>query len=119
MGAKIIEKHFKLNDIVNSPDKAFSLNKKQFTKMVNKIRDAEKAIGGTGFELTKRQVEARKYCRSLYVVREIKRRFNHRKNIKSVRPGYGLEPKYYNKVLGMAAKKNLCVGDRLTFDVLV
>ena len=61
----------------------------------------------------------RRFMRSLYVYRDIKRGdiISH-ENIKSIRPGYGLHPKYLNDVLGKKTTKDMKVGDRLSFDII-
>lgn len=114
MGAKIIEKHFILDRSIGGPDSSFSMNEREFTDMVNSIREAEKSIGVVNYDLTEKQSKGRDFARSLYVVNEIKKgeKFTEL-NIKSIRPGFGLHPKYLNKILGTISKCDLNKGDRL------
>ena len=115
LGAKIIEKHFILDRSIGGPDASFSLDEKEFTQMVQEVRDAEKAIGKVSYELTKKQQAGKIFSRSLYVVEDIKKgeQFSE-ENIRSIRPGFGLHPKYYNDFIGRTASKDFEKGDRLT-----
>ena len=113
-GAKIIEKHFILDRTIGGPDASFSMNEQEFKSMVTAVRETEKAIGVINYTLTKKQLKGKDFSRSLYVVENIKNGdLITEKNIRSIRPGFGLHPKYYNKVLGKKVKRNLEKGDRL------
>ena len=114
MGAKVIEKHFILDRSIGGADAAFSMNEKEFTDMVTEVRKAEKALGIHSYELTSKQKSGRRFSRSLYVSEDIKSgELLSSKNIKSIRPGFGLHPKFYNDILGKKANKNLKKGTRL------
>ena len=114
LGAKIIEKHFIIDKSIGGPDASFSLDEKEFTRMVQEIRDAEKAIGNVTYKLTEKQKAGKSFSRSLYAVKEIKIGEEFKpENIRSIRPGYGLHPKYLNNLLGTIAKRNIKKGDRL------
>lgn len=115
LGAKIIEKHFILDRSIGGPDASFSMNESEFTQMVKSIREAEKAIGVVDYNLTEKQRKGRDFSRSLYVVKDIKigESFTE-KNIRSIRPGFGLHPKYLSKILGKKSNKNLTFGQRLS-----
>ncbi|UPT70020.1 MAG: pseudaminic acid synthase [Flavobacterium sp. JAD_PAG50586_2] len=116
-GAKIIEKHFILDHSIGGPDASFSMDEAEFTQMVKAVREAEQAIGVVDYTLTEKQLHGKGYCRSLYVADEIKAgEVFTKENIKSVRPGLGLHPKYYNEVLGKTATQDLEKGDRLSLD---
>lgn len=116
-GAKIIEKHFILDRSIGGPDSTFSMNEEEFTAMVQAVREAESAIGIVDYTLTAKQVKGKEFSRSLYVVDTIEHgELLTEKNIRSVRPGFGLHPKYYSSVLGKKVKKKLLHGDRLTLD---
>jgi pseudaminic acid synthase len=118
-GAKIIEKHFILDRSIGGPDASFSMNEEEFTQMVKAVREAEKAIGVVDYQLTDKQLKGRDFSRSLYVVKDIKAgEIITEVNIRSIRPGFGLHPKYYSKVMAMKVKKDLKKGDRLSFDVI-
>ncbi len=107
-GAKIIEKHFILDRSIGGPDASFSMNEKEFTDMVVAVREAEKAIGVVDYTLTEKQAKGKDFSRSLYIAEDIKSGevFTH-KNLRSVRPGFGLHPKYLNELLGKKTKLNL------------
>ena len=114
LGAKIIEKHFILNRKIGGPDAEFSMEEKEFSTMVRAIREAEKAVGIINYDLTPKQKKGRDFSRSLYVSNDIKiGEVFTANNIRSVRPGFGLHPKYYSQLLGTIAKKDFKKGDRL------
>ena len=102
---------------IGGPDASFSMNEEEFTAMVKAVRQAESAIGFVDYTLTEKQVKGKEFCRSIYVVDTIEEgQLLTGKNIRSIRPGFGLHPKYYNSVLGKKTKKKLTYGDRLSLD---
>ncbi len=114
MGAKVIEKHFIIDKSIGGPDASFSLDEKEFAEMVKSVRKAEKAMGKVEYSLTEAKIKSRAFSRSLYVVKDIKKgEVITKENVRSVRPGYGLHPKYYNKVIGKIANRTLKFGMRL------
>lgn len=118
-GAKIIEKHFILDRAIGGPDASFSMNEQEFTDMVKAVREAEKAIGVVDYTLTEKQKQGRDYCRSLYVVEDLKAgEIITTKNVRSVRPGYGLHPKHYHEILGKQVKVNLGKGDAFKLEFI-
>lgn len=119
LGAKVIEKHFILNRSVGGPDASFSSDEIEFTKMVKAVREAEMAIGKVDYTLTENMLKSREYCRSLYVIADIKAgEIITDKNVKSIRPGYGIHPKYYKDILGKKVKRDFEKGDRLMAEYL-
>lgn len=113
-GAKIIEKHFILDRSIGGPDASFSMNEQEFTEMVKAVREAEKAIGRVSYELTEKQKKGRDFCRSLYVVKDIKKgEVITEENVRSIRPGFGMHPKELNKIIGYQVLRDLNFGDRL------
>ena len=113
-GAKIIEKHFILDRSIGGADASFSMNEAEFADMVTAVREAESAIGIVNYGLTKKQKKGRDFSRSLYVVEDIKTgELLTEKNVRSIRPGFGLHPRYYNEVLGKKAIKDMEKGDPL------
>ena len=111
LGAKVIEKHFIIDKSIGGPDSSFSLDEKEFGAMVKAVREAESAIGKTDYKLTEKQIKAREFRRSLYVTKDIKAGdILTRENIRSIRPGYGLHPKYLEAILGKTAKKDFLKG---------
>ena len=114
LGAKVIEKHFILDKKIGGADSAFSLDKKEFEEMIKAVRDSEKLIGRVDYSLNEKREKQRRFARSLYVSKDIKEgEVFSEDNIKSVRPFYGLHPKYLKDVLGKKAKKDYKFADRL------
>jgi pseudaminic acid synthase len=112
-GAKIIEKHFIIDRSIGGPDSSFSMNENEFAEMVKSVRLAESAIGKVDYSLSNKQIISRAHCRSLYVVQDINEGdLITEDNVKSIRPGFGLHPKYYSEILGKRAKFNLQRGSR-------
>lgn len=114
LGAKIIEKHFIIDRSIGGADCKFSLDKKEFSDMIQAVRDTEKLLGKVEYSLNEKRKKQRRFARSLYISKDIKKGevFN-KENIKSVRPFYGLHPKYLKDVLGKVAKKDYKFGDRV------
>ncbi len=119
LGASVIEKHIKLEDGEETVDSFFSLTISEFQTMIAEIRRAEAAVGEVNYDLTPEAAKNKNGRRSLYVSTTIKKgeTFNDT-NIKSVRPGFGLAPKHKRSVLGRKAKKDLVIGERLSWDVI-
>lgn len=116
-GAKIIEKHFILDRSIGGPDSSFSMNEMEFSAMVKSVREAEAAMGKVDYSLTEKMVESRRFSRSLYVVEDIPPgEVLTEANIRSIRPGYGLHPRYYNQIIGKTARTALKRGSRLSLD---
>ncbi|MFH0804173.1 MAG: pseudaminic acid synthase [Candidatus Zambryskibacteria bacterium] len=120
LGAKVIEKHLTLKRSDGGPDAAFSLEPDEFKKMVEAIRVVEKAVGKPFYGSKKGVGENIMGRKSLFVVKDVKagEKFT-RENLKSIRPGYGLEPKYYRKVLGKLAAKNISRGTPLKLNMII
>ncbi|UAM97200.1 pseudaminic acid synthase [Polaribacter litorisediminis] len=119
LGAKIIEKHFILDRSIGGPDASFSMNEEEFTAMVKAVREAESAIGVVDYTLTAKQRHGRDFCRSLYVVEDIKvGEIITEKNMRSIRPGFGMHPKYYQEILGKKVQVDIERGTPLSFNML-
>lgn len=118
LGAKVVEKHFILNKEVESADAEFSMLPQEFKEMVESIRKIEKSLGIVSYELTERVKKNKQFARSLYIVDNVKEGEElTSNNIRSIRPGFGLHPKYYNKILGKKFSKNFEKGTALTFEM--
>lgn len=119
LGAKVVEKHIILSRTDGGVDSEFSLEPDEFKVMVYGIRNVEKALGQEEYILSKRAEESREFARSLFISEDIKKGevFNE-KNIKSVRPSYGLHPRYYNYILGKNSKKDLKKGTPLKLEYI-
>jgi pseudaminic acid synthase len=101
LGARLIEKHFILDKSIGGPDACFSLEPIEFKQMVNAVRDAEKALGKVDYSMNEKKKSSRLLGRSLFVVKDIRagEKFTE-ENVRSIRPGYGLHPKYYKDIIG-------------------
>jgi pseudaminic acid synthase len=101
LGATVIEKHFILDRSQGGPDSSFSVEPPEFKGMVKSIREVEKALGKISYELTENAAGSKIFARSLFVVEDVKAgEIVTDKNVRSIRPGYGMHPKYYREVLG-------------------
>ena len=119
LGAKIIEKHFILNRKLGGPDAAFSMEPAEFKKMVDSIREAEKALGKVEYKLSAKTKKSRIFSRSLFAVSDIKKdELFTEENTRSIRPHYGLEPKYLPKVLGKKAGRNILKGTPISWKLI-
>ena len=111
MGATVIEKHFTLDRALGGADSGFSLNKEEFAAMVQAVRDTEAVLGKPDYTVNEQN---RKFARSLYVCRNIKAGETiTAENVRSVRPSNGLHPKYYERILGKKAVRDLPFGTAL------
>lgn len=119
LGARVIEKHFILDKKLKSHDSAFSLDQLEFKELVKSVRDVEAALGKVSYGLSDKIKRNRQLCRSLFIVEDIKKgEFLTNKNIRSIRPGYGLPPKYLKDIIGKKAKKNSRKGTPLSWSLI-
>jgi pseudaminic acid synthase len=119
LGAEIIEKHFILDRNLGGPDAAFSLEPAEFKLMIEAVREVEKALGDVHYQLTEKTRKSREFSRSLFVVKDIKKgEIYTNENIKSIRPGFGLHPKYLNEILGKKVRKNIKKGTPVSWDLV-
>lgn len=118
-GAKIIEKHFILDRSMGGVDASFSMNEEEFTAMVKAVREAESAIGIVDYKLTEKQKKGRDFCRSLYIVEDVKEGdVLTENNVRSIRPGFGMHPKYFKNILGKKVNQNIEKGTALKHEQL-
>lgn len=120
LGACIIEKHFCLSRKETGPDTSFSMEPHEFKQMVKDIHTAHKALGRVCFELSDKEKESIIFRRSLFAVKDIraKEAFSP-DNIRSIRPGYGLHPRYLDQILGKQAQRAIPRGTPLSWDILL
>ena len=119
LGCSVVEKHFILDRSIGGPDASFSMNEEEFADMVKAIREAEKAIGQVNYALTEKQKIGKVFSRSLYVVRDVKAGdLITEDNVRSVRPGYGMHPKFLNQILGRVYLRNASLGERMEWDII-
>jgi pseudaminic acid synthase len=119
LGASVIEKHLIIKRSDGGPDAAFSLEPQELKDMVVAIREVERAIGRPNYKVTKSETENIVFRKSLFAVKDIKRGEKiTRSNVRSIRPGYGLAPKYYRQVLGSVAKIDIVRGTPLSKSII-
>ena len=119
LGAEMIEKHFILDRTIGGPDAAFSMTVDEFKSMVTSIRNVEKAIGDVVYPTDPSTIKGRQFSRSLYVAEDIKAGdIITEKNVRSVRPGYGLHPKYLQEILGKKVNRDLQKGERFVMEMI-
>lgn len=112
IGACAIEKHFTLNRSDKGPDSEFSIEPKELINLVQETQIAWEALGIKSFKRPNAEKNSFSFRRSLYFVSDLKvgDKINA-KDIRRIRPGYGLPPKYLNKIVGMILKKDVQRGD--------
>lgn len=119
LGTSIIEKHFILDRKLGGPDAAFSLEPAEFKAMVKAVREVEKAMGSVSYELTQKMKKNREFSRSLFVVKDMKAgEVFTEENVRSIRPGFGLQPKYIQDVLGRRAAHYIQRGTPLSWEMV-
>ena len=115
LGARVIEKHFTPDENIETPDGAFSLSPSQLKEMVQSVRNVEKMLGGIKYD-----EKPKKYARSLYASRDIKKGEKFTKeNVKSIRPGDGLHPKYFDELMNTTATTDIKAGTPLSKDDII
>jgi pseudaminic acid synthase len=118
LGACVIEKHVTLDRNGGGADDSFSIEPLELTQLCRDAKTAWSALGKINYERTPAELGNIKFRRSLYVVKDIvKGDILTVDNIRSIRPGFGLEPKYYEQVLGCRANQNISTGTALSFDL--
>ena len=120
LGTTMVEKHFILDRSIGGPDSAFSMNKEEFAQMIKDIRAAESALGEVDFSLSEaKKLKRESVGRSLYVSECIKAGEKlTRENVRCIRPGYSLHPRYLNQILGKTTERDLGPGDRIEMEFL-
>jgi pseudaminic acid synthase len=120
LGASVVEKHFTLSREIETPDSFFSIEPQELKELVENVRIAEKALGEVHYGLTKGEKECKVARRSLFAVKDIKKgEVLSQKNVRSIRPAYGLKPKYTTAVLGKKAKQNIKKGTPLSWGLIL
>ena len=120
LGATVIEKHVTLRRADGGPDAAFSLEPDELAGMVRDCRIAAQALGVAGFQRKPSEEQNAIFRRSLYVVADIAEgEVVTSDHVRSIRPGYGLEPKHLDRVIGARAAQNLKRGTALNWDMII
>jgi len=119
LGARVIEKHFCLSRAEGGVDSAFSLEPSEFKTLVEECNRAFLGLGKVHYGILEEEKKSLTYKRSIYVVKDIKAGETlTTENIRIIRPGLGLQPKYFDMVLGKTAKQDLKRGTALSFEML-
>ena len=117
LGASVVEKHIILDRSMGGPDSAFSMQPEEFASMVKAIREVEEVLGEVSYPTDPSMISGRQFSRSLYIAEDIKTGdVLTEKNLRSVRPGYGLAPKYLDECLGKKVNRDLEKGDRMSLE---
>lgn len=119
LGAKVIEKHFCISRKIKNPDCTFSMEPAEFRQMVDDIRQAEKAIGKIFYGVTQQEKSNVVFKRSIFAVKDIKKGEKiTAENVRVIRPGYGMAPKYYEEILGQSALRDIRRGEPLRLEMI-
>lgn len=114
LGAQIIEKHFCLSRDFGGPDSSFSMEPKEFKQMVEDVQMAAKAVGNVAYQVSEEEKSNYAVRKSIFVSKDVKAgEILTPENIRVIRPGYGLSPKFYEEVLGRKAIRDLSFGEPL------
>lgn len=119
LGACLIEKHFTLDKSDKGPDSEFSLEPAELKRLVEETSAAHQAIGIAGYERKPIEQSSMKFRRSLYFVDDIpKGSLISPDNLRRIRPGYGISPKYYDEIIGRKVKQNICRGTAVRWELI-
>ena len=119
LGASVIEKHFTLRRADGGVDSAFSLEPEEMRALVTETERAWQALGQVNYGVTQNEKESLVFRRSLYIVKDLEAGAELTSdNLRAIRPGLGLPPKYYNVLLGMKVAKNVKRGTPASWELL-
>jgi len=119
LGAKIIEKHFIFDRKLGGPDASFSMEPEEFKQMVTSIRNVEKALGSVNYQLSLKVEKSKIFARSLFITKDVKAgEIITEENVRSIRPGNGLHPRYYKEILGKRFRKDLEKGTPISWELI-
>ena len=119
LGASIIEKHFCISREIDNPDASFSMTPEEYRALVDEVRAAQKAIDVPTYGVTPKEESSVVFRRSIFCVKDIAAgEALTEENIRVIRPGYGLKPKYYKDILGLCTDRPLERGTPVSLDVL-
>ena len=119
LGARVIEKHFTLNREDGGVDSAFSIEPDELKALVVESERAWESLGEVKYDILKEEHASLRFKRSIYIVKDIKvGEVFTSENVRVIRPGEGMQPKYFEKILGRKAKADLKRGTPLTWELL-
>jgi pseudaminic acid synthase len=119
LGACLIEKHVTMSRNDKGVDSEFSLEPHELKTLCSDTNDAWKSLGVAGYDRKSVEENSIKFRRSLYAVKDIQigEKFTE-KNIKRIRPGFGLSPKYFDKVIGRRASVSIKKGEPIIWSLV-
>lgn len=118
-GASVIEKHFCISKEVDNPDVSFSMTPEEFAEMVKNVRMVEASLGKVTYGVSEQEKTSYSSRKSIFVVQDIKKgEILTKENIRVIRPGYGMKPKYYEEILGQHAVCDIERGTPLSEDMM-
>jgi pseudaminic acid synthase len=119
LGATVIEKHFTLSRKDGGVDSAFSMEPEEMKSLVIESERAWQALGKVSYGPTNKEKASLKYRRSLYISKDMKAGdILSKGNLRAIRPGFGLAPKYYDILLGKKVNQDVRIGTPVTWDLL-
>lgn len=119
LGARVIEKHFTLDRSEGGVDASFSMEPSEFKTLVQETERAFEGLGKVHYGILPDELKSKTFKRSIYIVQDIQKgEILTEENIRIIRPGLGLEPKYFNIVLGKTLNQSVQRGTALTFELL-
>ncbi|MBF0298304.1 MAG: pseudaminic acid synthase [Oligoflexia bacterium] len=119
LGSTIIEKHFTLCRADGGVDAAFSLEPNEMKQLVKEAKMAWQSLGNVFYGITESEIKSKVFRRSIYVAEDIMEgELITSKNVRCVRPGYGLQPKYYDLIQGKKVNRKLDRGMPMKLEYL-
>lgn len=119
LGAEVIEKHFTLSRAEGGVDAAFSLEPQEMAQLVRECRKAWEALGEVSYGVTEQEKKSLQFRRSLYIVEDMKAGdVITEKNMRSIRPGLGLAPRYYDVLIGKTIRKAIQAGTPVSWNMV-
>lgn len=119
LGARVVEKHFTLSRSDGGVDSAFSLEPTEMAQLVRECDTAVQALGHVSYRMQEQERKSLVYRRSLYVVKDMQAGdVLTSENMRSIRPGLGIAPKYYEILIGKKVKRNICRGTAVSWDIV-
>ena len=119
LGARVVEKHFTLSRSDGGVDSAFSLEPTEMAQLVRECNTAVQALGHVSYQMQEQERKSLVYRRSLYVVKDMQAGdVLTSENMRSIRPGLGIAPKYYEILIGKKVKRNICRGTAVGWDIV-
>ena len=119
LGATVIEKHFTLSRSDGGVDSAFSLEPEEMKLLVRECNTAYQALGEIRYDTQEQEQKSLQFRRSLYIVEDMKKGdILTLKNLRIIRPGLGLTPKYYDILLGKKVNRDIAKGTAVSWDII-